>query len=319
MKGKQSISCDDVFETLTRGPFLGQAFRDGDEIDAVERHVAECPDCARLAYALQPALDLFHEALDGDEIEDLPEYWGQLKSPNPPKEDRGHPPEKDSQPRTSNCCFPDYGSLEGQDSRDCASAAGLTRPSRSEEGYPSSCAADGVEIQKAQRATARPRWLFQLTAAAVLMALSLGMGWFGGTTFSGVSRTEAKTTGSDGEKPSQSVSPWVVKAPESPGGQITVSLACLTFSAEEAADNDSSHSPVALRTIGVCLPRLNAEPQSEQPASDRQRLLNLTSSDLDCRLRCCNQCHNRPGPAAGVPLAVASLVRSCTLCHLTFN
>lgn len=71
------MKCDDVFEILTRGPFPSSG--DDCQHDAeVERHLAECEECAQLARALQPALDLFHEALDPEEAAELPEYWGQL-------------------------------------------------------------------------------------------------------------------------------------------------------------------------------------------------------------------------------------------------
>ena len=67
------MTCDDVFDQLTRGPFpTGNA---GDEL--VERHLASCADCRRLAAALAPALDLLREAMPPEESFDLPGYHGQ--------------------------------------------------------------------------------------------------------------------------------------------------------------------------------------------------------------------------------------------------
>lgn len=66
------MNCDQVFDILTRGPFPT-----GDRSDrAVELHLAVCPECQRLANALRPAIELFQEALTGDEGRELPGYWG---------------------------------------------------------------------------------------------------------------------------------------------------------------------------------------------------------------------------------------------------
>lgn len=74
--------CDQVFERLTRGPFPGGPFADGSSSDPaedarVERHLACCHDCRRLAEALRPAVELFHEALE--RTDDLPRYAGRLR------------------------------------------------------------------------------------------------------------------------------------------------------------------------------------------------------------------------------------------------
>jgi len=64
------MNCDQVFDVLTRGPFPT-----GSDIDQpVERHLAVCHDCRRLAEALRPAVELFHEALSVEESGSLPAY-----------------------------------------------------------------------------------------------------------------------------------------------------------------------------------------------------------------------------------------------------
>ncbi len=68
------IDCDRVFDVLTRGPFPTGAADDA----AVEAHLAECHECARLAAALRPAIELFEEAVGPDEGHDLPSYWGEV-------------------------------------------------------------------------------------------------------------------------------------------------------------------------------------------------------------------------------------------------
>lgn len=69
------MNCDEVFDLLTRGPIPA-----GDPADdaAVESHLGACHDCRRLAEALRPAVDLFHEALDDDVADGLPCYRGEL-------------------------------------------------------------------------------------------------------------------------------------------------------------------------------------------------------------------------------------------------
>lgn len=74
-------ACDHAFERLTRGPFPGGPFPDGSPADPmedarVERHLASCHECRRLAEALRPAVSLFHEALE--RTDDLPRYSGKL-------------------------------------------------------------------------------------------------------------------------------------------------------------------------------------------------------------------------------------------------
>ncbi len=65
------MNCDQVFDILTRGPFpTGTPCDSG-----VEAHLAACPECHRLAEALRPALELFQEAIGGDESRELPGYW----------------------------------------------------------------------------------------------------------------------------------------------------------------------------------------------------------------------------------------------------
>ena len=69
---KTLLDCDRVFDILTRAPFPTGT---GDD-QAVERHLAACHDCRRLAEALRPAVDLFHEALAEHEAATLPCYSG---------------------------------------------------------------------------------------------------------------------------------------------------------------------------------------------------------------------------------------------------
>jgi hypothetical protein len=75
---KLLLTCDQVFDALTRGPFpTGHA-----DDDAVESHLLACHECRRLAEALRPAVALMHEA-GGDETDDLPRYQGSLPESSP--------------------------------------------------------------------------------------------------------------------------------------------------------------------------------------------------------------------------------------------
>src|SRR3954449_12551116 len=68
------LNCDQVFDVLTRGPFPTGEPQD----EAVERHLRACHECRQLAEALRPAVALLHEAVSGEEAEQLPEYQGSL-------------------------------------------------------------------------------------------------------------------------------------------------------------------------------------------------------------------------------------------------
>lgn len=71
------MNCDQVFDALTRGPFP----TGNDALDErVERHLGHCGSCRRLAAALQPAVELFEEAVSPEESCGLPAYWGELFS-----------------------------------------------------------------------------------------------------------------------------------------------------------------------------------------------------------------------------------------------
>jgi len=73
---KLLMNCDQVFEVLTRGPFPTGA----DSDDAVEHHLRCCHECRELAEALQPAVELMHEAIAPEHASGLPEYSGVLAS-----------------------------------------------------------------------------------------------------------------------------------------------------------------------------------------------------------------------------------------------
>ncbi|MEX2173379.1 MAG: hypothetical protein WD872_03395 [Pirellulaceae bacterium] len=68
------VTCDRVFDVLTRGPFPTGDASD----DAVENHLRACHECRQLAEALQPAVELLHEALAPEQAADLPAYQGLL-------------------------------------------------------------------------------------------------------------------------------------------------------------------------------------------------------------------------------------------------
>lgn len=71
------MNCDHVFDVLTRGPFPTGAPDDA----SVERHLASCAECRRLAIALRPAVELFEEAVRPEESRGLPSYWGEVGEP----------------------------------------------------------------------------------------------------------------------------------------------------------------------------------------------------------------------------------------------
>ncbi|PHS11942.1 MAG: hypothetical protein COA78_08780 [Blastopirellula sp.] len=66
-------TCDDVFDTLTRGPFpTGDACID----QPTERHLQCCHECRTLAEAFRPATEVLEESLPAEMSSDLPVYQG---------------------------------------------------------------------------------------------------------------------------------------------------------------------------------------------------------------------------------------------------
>ncbi|MGY8771640.1 MAG: hypothetical protein ACKVH8_24755 [Pirellulales bacterium] len=66
-------TCDDIFDTLTRGPFpTGDACID----EPTERHLQCCHACRTLAEAFRPATEVLEESLPHDVSSDLPVYQG---------------------------------------------------------------------------------------------------------------------------------------------------------------------------------------------------------------------------------------------------
>jgi hypothetical protein len=73
------VSCDQVFDVLTRGPFPTGAASD----ESVEHHLRACHECRQLAEALRPAVALMHEAVSAEQAADLPGYQGSLPCSEP--------------------------------------------------------------------------------------------------------------------------------------------------------------------------------------------------------------------------------------------
>ncbi|MGE0756686.1 MAG: hypothetical protein AB7O38_06685 [Pirellulaceae bacterium] len=71
---KAVMTCDEVFDVLTRAPFPTGAPSDAD----VELHLHACHACRQLAEALRPAINLLHESMPADEESELPAYLGRV-------------------------------------------------------------------------------------------------------------------------------------------------------------------------------------------------------------------------------------------------
>lgn len=70
------VTCNEVFDVLTRGPFPSGLSTD----ESVEHHLRACHECRELAEALRPAVGLFHEAIDSSEFAELPSYRGAMRA-----------------------------------------------------------------------------------------------------------------------------------------------------------------------------------------------------------------------------------------------
>ena len=83
------LTCDQVFERLTRAPFPATVSADGSLSkstvrenctveSSVEAHLQICHECRCLAEALRPAVDLLNETMVEEERRTLPAYQGEL-------------------------------------------------------------------------------------------------------------------------------------------------------------------------------------------------------------------------------------------------
>lgn len=68
------MTCDDVFDILTRQPFPSGSAEDA----LVELHLGACHECRCLAEALRPAVGLIHESMHETDDQSLPAYRGVL-------------------------------------------------------------------------------------------------------------------------------------------------------------------------------------------------------------------------------------------------
>jgi hypothetical protein len=79
-----AVSCDEVFEVLTSGPFPRDASPGFSPLHvadaAIELHLVACHDCRLLAEALRPAVRLIEDATL-EEDDQLPAYRGSLPFP----------------------------------------------------------------------------------------------------------------------------------------------------------------------------------------------------------------------------------------------
>ena len=69
------LSCDSVFDILTRGPYPNSSGQSDADVD---QHLAACHDCRQLAEALRPATHLFHEVIASESAVGLPVFETEL-------------------------------------------------------------------------------------------------------------------------------------------------------------------------------------------------------------------------------------------------
>lgn len=76
MSYQTMVSCDDVFDRLTQGPFPGPTVARTEEQNdvAVQRHIDACHECRMLAEGLRPAVSWIHESLEAPAVAALPSY-----------------------------------------------------------------------------------------------------------------------------------------------------------------------------------------------------------------------------------------------------
>ena len=156
------ITCDEVFDVLTRGPFPTGS-EDGVD-DAVELHISGCHECRQLAEALRPAVHLLQEAMAE---EGLPTYRGAI------------------QPSFPSNWQPVFNASDGSDPTDRSTSAPSDPSPLSEP------TGRHAPWHACPRVDHKSLWLAQLTriAAAVLLILLMisaipAIGWLRGDTSS---------------------------------------------------------------------------------------------------------------------------------------
>ena len=273
------MTCDEVFDVLTRGPFPSGA---RDEAQ-VEDHLGHCQECRRLAMALRPAVELFQEAVGPDESCGLPGYHGRLGRPA-------------------------AGSLSedlDEVSADNAAANGVASGGREELSR-----RDALKQRPTPWSAIRATWGTPRPHAPALAGARAGSSRanllrFAAALLVGVAAAAGSrglmnrpTTSVDG--PSDPVPPGLVQG----------------SAADDANSREARKLWLAgLVLPPSCAAHDGESAEAKKPAAEVLSGLQLAAVDRASRLDCCTDCHSSANPGL-LPAEAQSLVaRACRACH----
>ena len=273
------MTCDDVFDKLTRGPFPSGAPGD----DEVEAHLGHCKECRQLAEALRPAVELFQEAVGPDECYGLPGYHGPaLWEDRPGATPRSETPAAEEELHS----LPMFG-VQQEWHRDGATSQ--RRPLdwwrfRAAFGAGRRDASGASAYDMSTRASA-----FRF-AAAILLGITIAAGSLG------LMAQKGGSTRSSGAG-----APLMARA---------------GVASSDGRGSSGQRWLAALGLPAACMPQRGAHKlydEGSKPALDGVQLAFVDNASM--RQDCCTECHHTAGVGGLSVEAQATVVRACSACH----
>ena len=271
------MTCDDVFDVLTRGPFPTGAA--GDHL--VERHLAHCRDCQRLATALQPAVELFQESIGPDESQGLPGYRGRAALPHL------HKPQPHDVVLSDEATSFDLpmGRAQPWSRADRAARGGPAPSSKAGRAFRR---AQGKSLAPPARGHSAARSNLVRFAAAVLIGVAAAAGSHGLGAWQGAPADNSDERGKGNPQAIALAAHRPVEADRQWLSSLVLPAACRT-SSDKSAQESSGHDPLAG--------------------------LQLASAAGSAALECCTDCHNKTTTGTLQADSRSVVLRACQACH----
>jgi len=271
------MTCDDVFDLLTRGPFPSGG--PGDE--QVEDHLAYCTECRRLATALQPAMELFQESIGPEESAGLPGYRGHAALAGP----------HGSGERGEDASSGDAIGAGWRPAWSKMHAASRPRPTSNRARRAGSGRARGKSPASSfvMRVTKSRTNLLRF-AAAVLLGVAAAAGTRG-------------------------LVAWQATSADFPGNPRQPGIARAAGAGENRASKPDLRALAGLVLPAACRRQAEEPTGGREISSAMPDGIQLVSADTPGRLDCCTDCHSS-GTAGLLPAAAQSIVvGACSACH----
>jgi len=272
------MTCDDVFDVLTRGPFPSGSADD----EHVERHLVGCHECRRLATALRPAVELFQEAIDPEESYGLPGYRGRVALPGA----------DDLLEHCQDKAGDEHSGLAGAGWRAAwirADAAARRYGARPAPRVPY-VGVRGEPPASFVRRVTRARGNLLRFAAAVLLGVAAAVGSRGLVTLQATSA-------------------------DVPDGPKTTSVVQTSLPADDGG-KPNLRWLASLALPATCVPQLSldAPRNTRNAAGNSLGGIQLASADA-ARIECCTNCHNSTRNGLLSTAGRSVVAQACTACH----